>query len=156
MKQIQLTQDQVAIVDDEEFEYLNQWKWQAHYNRKGNTYYASGNINNRYCAMHRLILNAPKNLLVDHINHNTLDNRKKNLRLATKLENSHNRKRCKRNTSGYKGVTWSKLHNKWRSRICVESKRLHLGLFDTAEEAYIAYCNAAIEYHKDFVYLEEI
>jgi hypothetical protein len=154
MKEIQLTQGQVTLVDDEDYEYLNQWNWQAHYNKKQSIYYATGVINKNFVTMHRLILNAPKDMYVDHINHNTLDNRKENLRLATLSENQYNRKRCKRNTSGYKGVSWSKLHNKWRARICITKERLHLGLFDTAEEAYKIYCAAAEKYHGEFAYTQ--
>lgn len=87
---------------------------------------------------------------VDHVNGNRLDNRRVNLRVASKLENARNCKRYKNNSSGYKGVRFAKKHQKWQARIRVEGKLLHLGLADTPEAAYEIYKEAAQLYFGEF------
>jgi hypothetical protein len=87
---------------------------------------------------------------IDHENHNKQDNRWTNLRPATLNEQQYNKRKQRNNTSGYKNVYWNKRANKWRSYIKVNNKNLHLGYYNTAEEAYNVYCKAAEEYHKDF------
>src|SRR4030066_2184242 len=113
MKEIKLTRGKVAIVDDEDYEWINQWKW--HCNGQG---YAE-----RHCdipgkrtmiKMHRLILNTPNGMETDHINHNRLDNRKSNLRVRTRSQNAINTPIRSSNTSGKKGVDWKKNVGKWR------------------------------------------
>lgn len=87
---------------------------------------------------------------VDHINGFGLDNRRENLRLATAAENGRNRKKSKNNTSGYKGVHWDKHHRKWRAKIMINGRRLHLGHFADPADAARAYDNAAVLYYGDF------
>jgi hypothetical protein len=87
---------------------------------------------------------------VDHINSNTSDNSFANLRLATNSQNACNRGAPSNNTSGYKGVTWKKLKNRWSAQIMINSKKKNLGYFDTAEDAYAAYCKAADDFHGNF------
>ena len=105
MKKIELTQGKFALVDDEDFEWLNQWKWYA--NHLGYTWYVVRSV--RYdnevkaILMHRSILNAKIGEEIDHINHNGLDNRKKNLRICTRSQNNMNRNKL-RGTYKYKGV----------------------------------------------------
>lgn len=109
-----------------------------------------------HIRLHRVIMSRmlERELLptehVDHIDGNGLNNMRSNLRLATRTENVRNSKRPVTNTSGYKGVSWHKARNKWRATIQVNNKHIHLGLFDTPEEAYAAYCEAAIKYHGEF------
>lgn len=91
---------------------------------------------------------------IDHINGNSLDNRRCNLRIATDAENCQNQKRSAKNTSGYKGVRYIDYKRKWVARINANRKHFFLGYFDTAEEAYEAYCKAAIKYHKEFARFE--
>lgn len=92
--------------------------------------------------------------LVDHINGNGLDNRRSNLRLASYTNNAQNRRiRCD-NTSGYKGVSWEKLVNKWGANICVNGKQMRLGWFDNPEDAYEAYKAAAIQYFGEFARID--
>lgn len=86
-------------------------------------------------------------LMLDHINMNKQDNRIANLRLANKSQNSQNTLASAANTSGYKGVSWSKQSKKWRASIKVNQKAKHLGFFELPEDAYAAYKNAAQELH---------
>lgn len=133
MKTIPLTQGKVALIDDEWFEYLSQYKW-GYY--KGG-YAARQTQRNRVKAtiyMHRLIANTPKGYDTDHINGDKLDNRSSNLRVVTHHENlSAYMKLDKRNTSGYRGV--AKWKNKWRARI---GRSVYLGVYDTPELAHEA------------------
>jgi hypothetical protein len=88
--------------------------------------------------------------LIDHIDGNSLNNRISNLREATRSENSRNRGATVKNQSGFKGVSWEKHLKKWRAKINVHGKRKHLGLFDSAELAHAAYCEAATQIHGEF------
>ena len=105
--------------------------------------------------LHRAILGEVE-YFVDHINGNKLDNRKCNLRQATKNQNEHNTPMRATNTSGYKGVSWAKQNKKWQAQITVNSKHKHLGFHTTKEAAARAYNRAALEYHGEFAYLNEI
>ena len=107
----------------------------------------------RYGA-HRLawlwMTGAWPNEKIDHINGDKADNRWCNLREATSAQNCWNRQKASNNTSGFKGVHWHKAHGRWVARIMIDGKRRHLGAFDTPEEAYAAYCNAARRDHCEF------
>ena len=103
--------------------------------------------------IHRLIMDAPKGMDVDHINGNPLDNRKSNLRICTHTENNRNRGANKNNTSGYKGAYWHKQNKKWRAQIVRNNKAIHIGLYESKEEAARAYDKKAKELHGEFAYL---
>ena len=107
-----------------------------------------------FTRIHRLLLGAtnPK-MQVDHINGNKLDNRKENLRLATNQQNQHNVGKRKNNTSGYKGVSWYRKRKKWKAAIKHNKKSIHLGYYDTPEEASRAYDKAAVEFFGEFAHL---
>lgn len=100
--------------------------------------------------MHRLILAAPPGTHVDHINHNTLDNRRSNLRLATAAQNCWNTGSWRTNTSGHKGVWRDPKSHKWTSAITVNGERHYLGVFATAEDAADAYKQAAVRMRGEF------
>lgn len=156
MKQIKLTQGQVALVDDEDFAHLNQWKWFANYNKaiKGfyaiRTDYSSGH--RRDLLMHREIMKTPKGLICDHINHNTLDNRKVNLRNASYSENMYNSRGRINSTSGAKGVSWVSRVSRWRAYINYGGRQLHLGYFVNFDDASKAYDEMALKLFGTFAY----
>jgi hypothetical protein len=100
--------------------------------------------------LHRYIISAPEGMYVDHINCNTLDNRRENLRLCTMTENMRNRGKYHNNTVGYRGVTFHKRDNRFQAQIRIDGKRLFLGYFLTAEDAHEAYKEASIKYHGEF------
>lgn len=161
MKEIQLTRGMVALVDDEDYIFLAQWKWA--YKDKGhrNTGYAvrgKSMPNGRYkvFAMHRVIMDALITHEIDHINGNGLDNRKENLRIATKAQNQMHKQLQRNNTSGYKGVYYSEKKGKWRSAIGYNNKGYKLGWYKTKEAAAEAYNRAAVKHHGAFAILNRI
>ena len=101
-------------------------------------------------SLHRIIMDAPDDKMVDHINGNKRDNRRENLRLCNSSENNRNVGKKSTNTSGFKGVSWYKGEGKWRAQIRVDGKKKHLGYFDDPETAYRSYCRAATKFHGDF------
>jgi len=150
MKIIKLTQGKQTIVDDADFDFLNQWKW--HYNVK----YAVGQTGDKGAKkrvyLHTLLLKKKPNQFIDHINGNRLDNRRTNLRLCSNRQNQQNRARPSNNTSGFKGVVWNKKSKKWQSGIKINSKQVHLGLFNDKFEAHNAYYEAAKKYFGEFAH----
>ena len=143
MKHIPLTQGLFAIVDDSDYDWLNTMKWCAVTDPC--TSYAIRTVkrNGIQTRMHRLILNCPKNLVVDHINHNGLDNRRANIRICTRRENSSNLKNHGR--SQYIGVTWHPQTSKWRATIKEGNRLISLGLHFTEIDASHAYQQALRE-----------
>jgi hypothetical protein len=160
VKRIKLTQGKYALIDDEDYDYLSQWKWYCHDDKRGNVYALRNSYINRQhinIKMHRVIMPVPKKLVVDHINGNGLDNRKQNLRIATKMQNSRNSNQPKNyRSSVFKGVTIHKRKNGtigWRARIGVKYKVISLGVFETPEQAAETYNLAATKYYKQFARL---
>ena len=152
MRTIQLTQGQVALVDDEDYGFLMRYKWFVHPRPKGE-WMARGYVDGKEVLMHRLILNAPAGLTVDHINHNQLDNRRSNLRLCTQGENDRNKRKFK-GQSRYKGVT--PCGHKWRAWISLGGRSAYLGTRATEEEAAQLYNEAAIEHYGEFAWLNDL
>jgi hypothetical protein len=157
-KEIQLTQGKVAIVDDEDFEYLNQFKWHA--SKLSGKFYARRYIKlsnpNIKILMHRDVMKPEKAFVIDHIDGNTLNNQKNNLRICTHAQNMRNSKININNTSGFKGVYWHKITSKWMAYICFNNKRIHLGVFHVLKDAARAYNDAALKYHGEFANLNKI
>ena len=107
--------------------------------------------------MHRLIMGCnDKNLVVDHINHITYDNRKENLRICTSSQNGMNKSRPNNNTSGYVGITYDSSENKWRARLSIGGKTINIGRFEKIEEAVRARKEAEEEYFGEYSYNNSI
>jgi maltodextrin utilization protein YvdJ len=160
MKKIELSQGYYTLVDDEDFEYINQFKWNVRIVK--NTQYAkrSDRLSSpKTIQMHREIMRCPENMMVDHINGNGLDNRKENLRICTRSNNLMNSKKPNmKTTSKYKGV--NKIKNakkkKWRAEIRLNRQAIQLGSFETEELAAIAYNEGALKYFGEFARLNEV
>lgn len=145
-----------VLLDEDNVQILVDYSWHAFKNR-GKVYIRGWDRENRKKVfMHRLIKNAPKSHYVDHINHNTLDNRKSNLRLCKNSGNMSNRNAPSNNTSGYKGVSKCKATGKWKASIGKDNKRYYLGVFDTKEQAAREYNIHAIKLHGEFACLNNI
>ena len=158
MQYIPLTKGQFAIIDDEDYERINQWKW---YSQKSNTgYYAArsmGRDKSRF--MHYEVLNLAigkdRKWVVDHINRNPLDNRKENLRICSTQQNLFNSgpKKKKGKTSYYKGIMFHQGHKRWAALLCYKRKQFHLGYFQTEYEAMTAYNLAVVKKMGDYAYV---
>ena len=134
--------------DLSDYEMVKKYTWVNH---KG---YIVTNILHFYTSMHRLITNCPRDKAVDHANHDTVDNRKKNLRVCTTQQNSSNVIKNKTNmTSKYKGVYWSKRQRRWYTKIKVKGKTINIGGFEIEEDASRAYNDKALFYFGEFAYL---
>ncbi len=161
VKEIPLTQGKVALVDDADYEWLSQWRW--HYSPDGCTGYARRTKSRQerdkptIPRMHRIILSAPSDMEVDHINGDGLDNRRCNLRLCTKTENRRNKRKQKGNySSSHKGVRWSPERHKWKAQIQVDHKQHVLGCFNTELKAAEAYNEAALRFFGEFARLNAV
>jgi hypothetical protein len=149
MKKIKIqNSEKFILVDEEDFDYLNQWRWRIN----TNGYAVKGESISRN-LMHRILLNDPINLQVDHRNGDKLDNRKENLRICTSSQNKMNVGIKSNNTSTYKGVSFDKFRNKYRACIMVNKKTISLGRFDSPIDAAHAYDEAAKKYFGEFAKL---
>lgn len=149
--------EQWAMVDADDFDRVNSILWCAHYCESTNSCYA---INRKYCEikgarkiirMHRFVMNCPDDKFIDHIKHNTLDNRKSQLRVVTKSQNAMNI-RSNNKSSGHTGVSWNKRENKWRSYIKINGYQKHLGYFIDKDDAIKARKDAEEKYFGEFSY----
>lgn len=154
-KTIELTKGYTTIVDDDDYEWLSEWSWYAHFNRPESVYAARGNSPGQkpnLVKMHRAIMGIddPK-VQVDHINGNKLDNRRSNLRLASNAQNHWNLTGLRAdNTSGFKGITWDKERDRWMAQIRANRQQIFLGYFDDPAEAARTYDIAARFHFGDF------
>lgn len=159
MRKVKLTQGYVALVDDEDYQRVAQFKWCVHkvLNKDGSikTLYAHRGykLADRWTTqkLHRFIrrVSNPK-VKVDHENRNGLDCRKNNLRKASNAQNASNTKLYSTSTSGTKGVHWNKQNKSWVAYIYCNNKRIHLGYFTDKKEAAKARLKAAVKFHGKF------
>lgn len=148
MKEIALTQNKVTLVDDADFEWLNQYKWHAVYNSTSRRYYAKTKSQGMVVFMHRLILNTEFGEESDHKDRDGLNNQRYNLRRCTVTQNHANRGLMGNNKVGFKGVQKAGKH--WRARIYINVVEVRLGCFTTPVLAALAYDAAALRYYGEF------
>lgn len=135
-----------CLLDDEDYEKFKNIN--CNITKDG---YVDFYIKNDTIKLHRHIMKVnDRNLIVDHIDGNPLNNQKKNLRICSKLDNTRNRRKYISNTSGYKGVHFQKANSKWEASIQINNKNIHIGYFETSEEAATAYDEASKKYHGKF------
>lgn len=161
MKEIKLTRGQVALVDDKDFNWLNQWKWHIRKGRSDKKWYATHTIRigmkYKVILMHRFILGlTDSKIQCDHKDGDSLNNQRSNLRSATNTQNQQNKKKRQYCSSKYKGVTWCKDHQKWRVRIIIDRKPLTIGYFCEEIDAAVAYNESAKKHFKEFASLNEL
>jgi hypothetical protein len=148
MKKIYLvTKGKIAIVDDEDFDFLNQWKWYCNVGGYVMRHEKQKNYKRNTIWMHRLINNTPEGFDTDHINRNKLDNRKNNLRSLLHGKNLMNMGSRKNNISGKIGVGWHAMGKKWRAYISLNGKYLHLGDYKYKKDAIVARKKGELTYH---------
>lgn len=153
MRKIPLSQGMWAVVDDEDYDALAAHKW---YFKSGYAMRAVRVVEpgrrQKIVRMHREVLSAKEGLQVDHINHDTLDNRKENLRLCTHAQNQHNR--LPQGAVPYKGVI--KKRGRYAAKLMVDGMQVWLGMFDTPEEAALAYNEAARKHNGEYAWLNKV
>lgn len=158
MKRIKLTKGKFALVDDNDYEYLNQFYWSV----DGSGYPQRAtkiNGKRRPIRMHRDILKLVGKEMADHADENKLNNQRENLRKCTKSQNTVNKGLLRNNTSGYNGVWFHKGKwrvKRWTAEIHVNGKKIYLGSYLTKEEGAFAYNQAATKYFGEFARLNEI
>lgn len=161
MKEIQLTKGYVTIVDDDIYDWVNGMRWHALTTPSGKVY-ASGAAkhlgNGKEVSLHRVVLatHTYKTMDVDHINGDTLDNRKCNLRLATRSQNLSNQKKKDGTKFQYKGVVYRKDRDRYMAHLTKDGKRYTSKKFKTIEEAALAYNTLAIKHQGEFAYINKI
>ena len=127
--------------------------WHAYWNNNTRSFYAVATCldKNKTVRLHRVILNTPDFLHVDHVSHDTLNNSKSNIRNVTRSENMQNRVVSRSTTSGFLGVTWNKRDRNWRAHMKLNGKSIHIGFFDEVELAAEASRKARIKYMPGYV-----
>lgn len=142
MKEIKLTQGMVALVDDADFEELSRFRWALA--RRSHTCYAIRHVRREDGirtteAMHRYVMCPNAGMVIDHINHNGLDNRRENLRIVSSRENSQNLRPKPGRSSKYMGVSWHKASLRWLAQARMNGENRCIGIFDSEIEAAAAY-----------------
>ena len=154
---VPLTRGYTAVIDAVDVSRVAEWSWASYVDRC-----ASGEIRNVYACrsvsdgkkhtilMHRWLVEAAENVDVDHEDSNGLNNRRHNLRQASRAQNMHNSRGHRDSMSGVKGVSWNKNRAKWHSQIMVNGQKFHLGYFVRLEDAAAAYASASAKHHGEF------
>lgn len=135
----------ISLIDLEDVEYVEKYSWCIR--SRG---YVGRAPKGKIIHLHKVLIECPDNMVVDHINRNKLDNRKSNLRVCTQQENLFNSLKKSNNVSGYVGVGFDKKSNKWRARITKDGKNICLGFYNIKEEALIARLKGEKEHFKEF------
>lgn len=137
------------IFDLDDFEKVSKYHW---YEESNGYIRSSGKKKENRVLLHRLVMDFPEDIGIDHINHNTFDNRKSRLRIATTSQNAMNRIKGSNNTSGVTGVVWVKSRNNWKAEIKVNDKTIYLGSYDKFEDAVKARKEAEEKYFDEYSY----
>lgn len=158
MREINLSQNMVALVDDEDYEFLSQWKWHVFRHESGKYYAKRGEWDPdtkkvKTVFIHRIILNASSEVKVDHWDNDGLNNQRSNLRIVTTSQNGANVNKRPGNTSGYKGACWHKITKKYISKLKFRGKYIYLGYFDDPVQAAKMYDFWARDLFKEFAVL---
>ena len=158
MKTLELTKGKIALIDDDDYACALQYQWYATLRKCVWYAYRMVCVDDKQAMifLHRFLMEPPAGMQVDHIDGDGLNCTRANMRLCTLAENTRNRRRPVTNTSGYKGVSWHKLRGKWRAEIGVDCRNKHLGLFESKDDAALAYNNAALEHYGEFARLNVI
>ncbi len=155
VKFIPLTKGQFVMVDAEDFNELSKYRWHisGRYARRAKV--ISGKQTLFY--MHRQLMGFPEGMQIDHISGESLDNRKRNLRICTSYQNSISQRLHKNNTSGFKGVTFCKMTGRWIAKIQADNRKISwLGRFPDKRTAALAYNEAAKRLHGEFAVLNDL
>lgn len=151
---VPLTRDYVAIIDAADASEVGRHNWHALVRGKqvyaGRQVWQKGKNRSELVLLHRQLTNPTDGVLVDHRDGDGLNNRRVNLRQVNRAQNAWNATGHHDSTSGLKGVSWISDRKVWRAEICRNGKRLHLGSFQTPEEAHAAYAAAAVNLHGEF------
>jgi len=137
-----------TLIDKEDYEKVKDYTWSLN-----NLFYVRARDKDRnIITLHRLIMGFPKNMLVDHRDHNTLNNKKQNLRICTQQQNLMNSKIPINNSSGHKGVSWCERLKRWRAYIKLDKKQIYLGSYNDKQDAIKAREEAEIKYFGEYRY----
>ncbi len=150
MKQIPLTQNQFAIVDDHWYDYLMRWGWHARWDESTQSFYAGRKEGNKTIQMHRVVANTPNGMVCDHKNHDTLNNTEENLRNVSKSQSCINRKTFKNNTLGIKGVSKQTNYESYKAYLNFQGRRVFDKTFKTIDEAISARKEAEVKYFGEY------
>lgn len=151
---IALRQDKITVINKADFHLISKFIWYA--DNKGHTHYVRAKEKGKTIYMHRILMKTPKGKVVDHKNHNGLDNRRTNLRNVTRRQNLYNTRGNRKATSVYKGVSWDAERNKWLACIQHEGKVYKLGRFYDEDDAAMEYNKNAVFYFGPTAYLNII
>ena len=141
------------IIDSEDYCLVSKYRWVS--NRSG-YFLASTGERNSHVFLHRMVIEPPDDMFVDHIDGNKSNCRKSNLRICSQTDNNRNVGVKSNNRCGYKGVYWASDRGKWRTEITVDRKHIHIGSFETAEEAARAYDKCALFYFGEYAKTNEM
>ncbi|WP_416729235.1 HNH endonuclease [Fictibacillus sp. JL2B1089] len=143
----------ITLIDTTDLKRANEFEgtWYAHWSPITKTYYVAGvtpiyNGRRKQLFLHRWLMNVCGGLVIDHMNHDTLNNCRSNLRVVTMQQNNQNKRINKNNSTGFRGVTFNHENQKWRARVQVNKQSLHLGYFNSVSEAAFAVKKARKEF----------